>query len=556
MNWDALYERAFAFEKLRLWELMTDDQIFAIQVNNDICYISIIGLMKQHFALGVYVGDEGLRTFYRVNQNSINEDEKRIAAMSQNNIQCAYLSKDALTPEERKPVRAYAREHAISMKNARYPLFLHVSRYQRADDISKDHECDILLNAFDAALWLGPEVISGQISIPHLRTNAKTIPLLIRDGSEFRVTSTPAVSYEIIPFPVGHTDETRLVNQTRKLTQSGRWACKLILINETYPADGVEGEFFPWKLVTYDLKNRREIVIRKCRDYENRTDVLLRQVMNAMLELNKRPESILVSDIRTNAFLSEWCRDQNIPLLSGEMPDELDTLINASLYEKELVRNDVPEEFKRSLYFFLLASDEEVLKREEDFDRFSTMLSSMLYITDISDPLKKNIEKVLRRLSILQEEAAFRKEFSESEVQNDPSVQGYVISVSFGTGCYRHIQIPADDSLVILSDEILSAFNFYDDHGHVFFMAGRFNDAQAYYMPMEGGPLNDNPSTCEITLREAGLHKGKKFQYLFDYGDKWLFHCKVLRELDYIPDTEVIKAKGEPPEQYPNYDDE
>ena len=61
MNWDALYERAFAFEKLNLWEELTDDQLFAIRANQEVCYISIMGFLKQHFALGVYVGDEGLR---------------------------------------------------------------------------------------------------------------------------------------------------------------------------------------------------------------------------------------------------------------------------------------------------------------------------------------------------------------------------------------------------------------------------------------------------------------------------------------------------------------
>ena len=249
MNWDALYERAFAFEKLNLWEELTDDQLFAIRANQEVCYISIMGFLKQHFALGVYVGDEGLRSYYRVNQASMNEEEKRIASMSQNNLQCAYLSKDQATPEERKPVRAYAREHSISMKNARYPLFLRVSRFQRPDDITEEFEGDILREAFDAALWLGPKVISGQITIPHLRTNTKAVPLLVKDGSEFRMESTPVIPYEIVPYPVGHTDETDLMDRTRKISQSGRWACKLILLNETYGADGVEGEFFPWELV-------------------------------------------------------------------------------------------------------------------------------------------------------------------------------------------------------------------------------------------------------------------------------------------------------------------
>ena len=404
MNWDALYERAFAFEKLNLWKELTDDQLFAIRANQEVCYISIMGFLKQHFALGVYVGDEGLRSYYRVNQASMNEEEKRIASMSQNNLQCAYLSKDQATPEERKPVRAYAREHSISMKNARYPLFLRVSRFQRPDDITEEFEGDILREAFDAALWLGPKVISGQITIPHLRTNTKTVPLLVKDGSEFRMESTPVIPYEIVPYPVGHTDETDLMDRTRKISQSGRWACKLILLNETYGADGVEGEFFPWELVTFDYQSRNRVPVRACRDYENRTHVLLRELMKTLVRINKRPESILVSDLRTQTFLSEWCRSQNIDLLTGELPDELDSLINASLYEEELERNEVPKQFSDAIDFYLLASDELLLRTKDDFDQISAALSSFLLIDNLSDPLRKNIEKVLRRLNSLQEE--------------------------------------------------------------------------------------------------------------------------------------------------------
>lgn len=549
MNWDALYERAFAFEKLNLWKELTDDQLFAIRANQEVCYISIMGFLKQHFALGVYVGDEGLRSYYRVNQASMNEEEKRIASMSQNNLQCAYLSKDQATPEERKPVRAYAREHSISMKNARYPLFLRVSRFQRPDDITEEFEGDILREAFDAALWLGPKVISGQITIPHLRTNTKTVPLLVKDGSEFRMESTPVIPYEIVPYPVGHTDETDLMDRTRKISQSGRWACKLILLNETYGADGVEGEFFPWELVTFDYQSRNRVPVRACRDYENRTHVLLRELMKTLVRINKRPESILVSDLRTQTFLSEWCRSQNIDLLTGELPDELDSLINASLYEEELERNEVPKQFSDAIDFYLLASDELLLRTKDDFDQISDALSSFLLIDNLSDPLRKNIEKVLRRLNSLQEEEA-----SKNDIQSTSSVQGYLISVSLDTGCYRHIEMPADASLDRLSDTILWAFSFDNDHLHAFYIRDK-NGREITYDMMDS-QYNSNPTTSEISLREAGLSKGKKFKYLFDFGENWLFQCRVLKELDFRPKPRVVRVKGEAPEQYPNYEDE
>ena len=45
---------------------MTDDQLFAIRVNDQFCYLSVMGNLGKIFSLGVYPGDEGLLSYYRV----------------------------------------------------------------------------------------------------------------------------------------------------------------------------------------------------------------------------------------------------------------------------------------------------------------------------------------------------------------------------------------------------------------------------------------------------------------------------------------------------------
>lgn len=56
-----------------------------------------------------------------------------------------------------------------------------------------------------------------------------------------------------------------------------------------------------------------------------------------------------------------------------------------------------------------------------------------------------------------------------SRKEKETSTSGsYVISVSYGTGCYRHIQIGANDTLSDLHKAILNAFEFDDDSQHAF----------------------------------------------------------------------------------------
>ena len=48
-------------------------------------------------------------------------------------------------------------------------------------------------------------------------------------------------------------------------------------------------------------------------------------------------------------------------------------------------------------------------------------------------------------------------------------MKSYVVSVSLGTGCYRHIRIGDQETLDRLHELILDAFDFDDDHAHAFF---------------------------------------------------------------------------------------
>ena len=135
------------------------------------------------------------------------------------------------------------------------------------------------------------------------------------------------------------------------------------------------------------------------------------------------------------------------------------------------------------------------------------------------------------------------------------NTKSYIISVSLGTGCYRHIRISGKASLEELSDAILDAFDFDNDHLHAFFMNNKAWDDEHCY---SSAYAEDGcPDTYNCRLQFVGLEEGKKFLYIFDFGDNWQFKCKVLKVLDEDTKTaEVIRTKGEAPKQYPEYDED
>ena len=144
-------------------------------------------------------------------------------------------------------------------------------------------------------------------------------------------------------------------------------------------------------------------------------------------------------------------------------------------------------------------------------------------------------------------------------------MKSYVISVSAGPGCYRHIQIGEKATLYTLHKIILKAFEFDDDHLHAFFMDNKaWSQADAYFFTPDKPDMRQTP---DFTLKKLRLEAGKKFKYLFDFGDEWIFQCKVLRVLDQgTIISGIIKSVGKSPDQYPepgdydveleDYDDE
>lgn len=73
-EWEALYKAAIEFYKIRCWEWIYDCDLFGIQnpETEEIGYCSIMGNLGEVLSLNVYLGSEGLRSFwYTYEQTSL-----------------------------------------------------------------------------------------------------------------------------------------------------------------------------------------------------------------------------------------------------------------------------------------------------------------------------------------------------------------------------------------------------------------------------------------------------------------------------------------------------
>ncbi|MDE7294677.1 MAG: plasmid pRiA4b ORF-3 family protein [Oscillospiraceae bacterium] len=85
------------------------------------------------------------------------------------------------------------------------------------------------------------------------------------------------------------------------------------------------------------------------------------------------------------------------------------------------------------------------------------------------------------------------------------------MSVSLGTGCYRHIKISGDCTLEELHGAILDAFGFDDDHAHAFFLDNKAWQGDGYYSRyME----DEERYTCDLPFQMCWKKSRNLFIFL------------------------------------------
>ncbi|MHA6250204.1 plasmid pRiA4b ORF-3 family protein [Pontibacter sp. CAU 1760] len=151
---------------------------------------------------------------------------------------------------------------------------------------------------------------------------------------------------------------------------------------------------------------------------------------------------------------------------------------------------------------------------------------------------------------------AFKPLFAPEELAEDFYTQEaafvggrYTIKVSLSKKLYRVIAIGASATLEDLHLVIQEAYKFENDHLYAFFMDGNAWSDFGIYDPDGERP----PFTDEAKLGELDLYEGKRFVYLFDYGDCWLFELVVQKIEPKVPEPSkglVVEEKGEAPAQY------
>lgn len=564
-----LYTLAIQFRKEALWKRLSDDALFAVPLpDGTVAYCCVMGMLGEHFALAVYPGDAGLASYRDMARHADDRIPlKRLEHLvSQDCAAVSYTVKHDIPPRSLSEMKGYGL--SFHGKNA-FPL---IERMRPGycpwylDDPADDA---MLSAALRAGLEVSRKLGTGGWQSTSLFDSPddgdppaafeftggppydRSIPLIAEnaDGS-FTWSKTPLPEPVAPVFPSPTLKDALLIARLQKAKRVGVWACAQVM----FPDPVAEGEadaagnvhepadapYFPLMLLAVDTAEGMVIAPSAVKPDAEAPLALVTALAGAMSE-HGRPRKIQVPDARTHALLSTAMAQLGVQV---ERCDDLPALEDAmaSLYESTSGREGTSEAEIEALLDLMQTA-------MESGDMPDTMLAQLRSLYDQNLLPAHLADKVGDMLGIHPGKKATIQQLPTARAQS------FVISVSLGKGCYRHIRMDAGDTLETLHKAILAAFAFDDDHLHAFFMDNKaWSQADAYFSKhADTGECH----TDACSLQQAGLHPGMAFKYVFDFGEGWTFQCKVLRTVDAGTEApEILRSVGDAPAQYPDFDEE
>jgi hypothetical protein len=532
---DRLYELAFAYKKTKLWERISDSQLFAVELlNGEIGYICIMGMGGEYRAVGIYLGDEGLQSYRAISKADrflMSEMSFEEYLMCQKCLQCVFEAKDELSEQERQETLHYARRHGVRLAGKMaYPRFVKYQPYCLPWSLQTKEEEDVLCQALEAAIEMARLLKDKnwkEIGLNMVHEASVRIPMLKKQEQGYVLGKTVLLEDKPEKWPEPRYCNDISAASLKKMKKQGTWECEIIRIPEPVQDNPEEIPAFPVVFLAVKSGEGMVLPIKLVKHYEKEPEILLNLVMEAFLDLGICPKELKVQDNRTFAFAKVFCKKLGV-LLSREeqLPDLEDgkqDFLEHFYGENDRLIEDVFEMI-------------DAIPEEELPDEIYNQMKFLRDLRDFPELLDKTFMTDEGNKGLYQE-------------KNTAPKESYVISVSLGKGCYRHIEIGGNHSLWDLHAVILDAFEFDDDHAHAFFMDNKmWSDRDSYYAKGVEPGLR---TTEKCLMNRLGLHKGAEFKYVFDFGDEWRFQCKVLRVEDKdTGEIKIIKSKGKAPMQY------
>ena len=251
-EWKDLYSVAIEFKKLKCWNFMWDSDIFGVQnpVTGKIGYCCIMGNEGEHFALGVFLGTEGLEGLFKLQscQDMLSDTE---SIYSQRCIMVSFEDREYITKQD------YEKIIKLELKfrgHNEWPLFRSYMPHHLPWYLTSE-EAQFLTIALQQAIHVCKRFKNDPEMLIHPSTNEILVRIPLKDNSlewkdEWLIPSEKDEKDIII----GNVDDDAIDNLI-KLKHNGIWEADFFYFHEIVQENPEERPYYPYVLIWAEQDN-------------------------------------------------------------------------------------------------------------------------------------------------------------------------------------------------------------------------------------------------------------------------------------------------------------
>lgn len=334
MATDKMYDMAFAFRETKLWDLMSDEHLFAVLLpDGAIGYCSVMGALGEHRALALYVGQAGYLSYRKLRDNYMKQEKDFEYLICQDCLQCSLEDKDMLYDEEVAEVRQYAKAHHIDLnKPYSFPAFLKMKPGKFPWYFETDQENERICFALSAAVVLSRilrKKTKSEIGLLPLNSGRTRIPLLRSDGKRWTLSHTELPPLEREAFPAPVFENEILAARIRNTRKTGLWECGTRRLSVPIKSEQDPVPYYPLIMGIYG--EDENVIYPPIMTEDNDAEEMLEKFTELVLS-ETPPSYIYTSNERCYSLLEDFCKKTGIQLSLEEDLPELEEVLD-ELYE-------------------------------------------------------------------------------------------------------------------------------------------------------------------------------------------------------------------------------
>lgn len=316
-EWKALFDAAVAFQQLKCWEWMSDDELFGVQhpATGEVGYCCVMGELGEVLALNVYPGSEGLASCRNLREmahrGELDHVRGRYALLSsQLCLMASFEDRSALHEQDLRVIRSLGLK--FRGKNA-WPMFRsyrpgYVPWFLTADEVR------LLIVALQQAIHVANQTRGNPEMLGSVEEADWNILIRKREGGVWKDVREPVPAYEP-PAVIPHFDELKLT-QLKKASYPflGAWEADCIVL----PSSISEGPR-PYYPTIFPVLSSEGMVLGMEMLKPGEVEAGVPQAFMALLEnVKARPQSLLVGSDQALDLLKPIVQKLQIPIRRAE----------------------------------------------------------------------------------------------------------------------------------------------------------------------------------------------------------------------------------------------